>query len=139
MARTTEIDICEGLAANLNAAITGVQCNGYLLASPTAPGFEIEPGEIEYDLAMGRGLDRWTVIVRGYVSEISDIGGQNKLRKWRASSGSQSVKAAIQTDKTLGGVVSDLRVVRTSRYLRFGTNPVYLGAEWEVEVYGTGV
>ena len=132
-----------GLAANLNAAIPGIQCNGYLLASPTAPGFEIEPGEVQYDLAMARGLDMWTLVVRGYVSDISDIGGQKTLDSWLASSGALSVKAAIQADKTLGGSVSDLRVTTASGYRRYGaaanSNVTYLGAEWTVLVYGTGI
>lgn len=143
MARTTLDRVRSGLAANIHAAIPGIQCNGYLLSSPTAPGFEIEPGEIEYDLAMGRGLDMWTLIVRGYVSDVSDIGAQKTLDSWLASSGALSVKAAIQSDKTLGGACSDLRVAQVSGYRRYGaaanSNVSFLGAEWTVVVYGTGI
>jgi hypothetical protein len=128
------------LAANLNAAIPGVQCNGYLLASPTAPGFEIEPGATEYDQSMRRGFDLWTLTVRGYVSDITDIGGQKTLDAWLAASGGVSVKDAIENDPTLGGCVDWCRVTGNAGYRRFGfQSTTYLGSEWTVQAMATGI
>lgn len=141
MAAMSLASVRAGLAANIKAAIRDAQCNGYLLASPTAPGFEVEPSEVQYDLAMGRGVDEWTLIVRGFVGDASDIGAQKQLDAWLASSGAVSVKAAIESDRTLGGAASTLRVTQAAGYRKYGapgSNITYLGAEWTVVVDGPG-
>jgi len=143
VAATTLSAIRSGLASALTTAITDAQCTGYLLASPTAPGFEIEPGETQYDQSMQRGIDEWTLIVRGFVGDASDIGSQKQLDAWLASSGALSVKAAIEASPgTLGGAVFTLRVTQVSGYRKYGTassNVTYLGAEWTVVAHAPGV
>jgi hypothetical protein len=50
--------------------------------------------------------------------------------------GTQSVKAAIEKDRTLGGVVDTCRVVSVSNYASSDANDVlYLAVDFEVEVY----
>ena len=132
-------DIREGLAANL-AGIPGLQQSGYLLSNPTPPFAEIYPDWIAYDLAMGRGLDRWNLVVRVGVSLVTDVGAQKRLDKFIASAGATSIKAAIESDKTLDGLVDNVRVTRCDAYRVFerqGSSAV-LGAEWQVEVLATG-
>ena len=51
-------DLREGLAATL-ASITGLQQSAYLLSNPTPPTAEVQPGPVDYDLTMKRGLDKW--------------------------------------------------------------------------------
>jgi hypothetical protein len=131
--------IREALAVSLSV-IPDIQANAYLLSNTTPPVFEIEPGETEYDLAMARGLDRWTVTVRALVSAATDIGAQRFLDKLIESSGTLSVKAAIEADSTLGGAVADVSVKTCSGYRSFardGGGPL-LGAEWTVEILATG-
>jgi hypothetical protein len=132
-------DLREALASNL-AAIDGLQESAYVLANPTPPAAEVVPAPIEYDKAMGRGLDKWTFLVRVLVGLTSDIGAQKRLDKMLASAGPDSVKAALETDPTLGGAADDLIVTRCSGYRTFkregGT--LLLGAEWTTEVYASG-
>jgi hypothetical protein len=143
-------DIREGLAANLRAVLTSVQVVPYMLSSPTPPTVHLYPGGgtelIEYDLAFGRGLDRWSFTVQAFVGTSSDQGAQMKLDEFIASSGPQSVKAAVESDQTLAGALtinpgeSPVRVISCSGYRLFareGNSPV-LGAEWNVEVLATG-
>lgn len=141
---TALADIRAGLAANLSAAITDAQITGYLMSSPTPPCFEIEPLSVAYDKAMGRGHDEWRLTVRGIVSVTSDIGAQKRLDRWLKSSGGESVKAALESDRTLGGVCDDLRVedIPEPAYRHYASQSApganYLGAEWTVLVIASG-
>lgn len=137
-----------GLAANL-ATIDGLQENAYLLTNPTPPAAEIEPAPIEYDLAMQRGLDKWQFIVRVFVGMTSDVGAQKRLDTFMQSDGDTSIKAALESDPTLGGAADDLIVTKCSGYKIFAREIAtasgrgsaggpLLGAEWTVEVYAEG-
>lgn len=132
-------DIREGLAANL-AVIPDLNASPFILGNPTPPCAEIEPGPTEFDLAFDRGLDRWTFTVRVMVALSTDQGAQRLLDQMLASSGTLSVKAALESDKTLAGACADLRVTGTSGYKAFpreGGGPL-LGVEFAVEVLGIG-
>jgi hypothetical protein len=132
-----------GLAANLST-LTGIQVSPYMLANPTPPTIHLYPGgpagDIEYDLAMARGLDQWTFTVQAFVALAADIGSQVKLDQFIAPSGAQSVKAALESDDTLGGTVASVQVVSCSGYRIYvaeGRGPM-IGAEWHVEILATG-
>ncbi len=127
------------LAANL-ASISGLAQSPYMLANPTPPAAEIAPGEIRYDEAFARGLDRWQFKVRVFVGMTSDIGAQKRLDSMLASSGAGSIKAALESDRTLGGACEDLHVTGCRGYMVFtreGGNAV-LGTEFDVVVLATG-
>lgn len=146
-------DIRAGITALLRTSFPDAQCNGYLLSNPTPPAFEIELGEdgVEYDLSMGRGLDEWTFTVRGFVAQNTDIGAQKLLDVWAKSSGTGSVKAALEAAitidgtahaaRTLGGSVQTSRVISMSPYRQFSPRDgsvTYLGAEWVIRAMATG-
>lgn len=136
--------LATAIATNL-AAVTGIQISSHLLSNPTPPSAEIVVGETDYDLTMQRGGDKIIFTVRGFVSFTSDIGSSTLLRTWMATTGSSSFKAAIESDRTLGGHAATLRVTKCSGEKGFlrevhGTagrgsaqGPL-LGAEWTVEV-----
>jgi hypothetical protein len=127
--------IREGLADNL-AAISGLHASAYVRSKPPLPAAEVEPAGTTYDLAMGRGLDRFDMRVRVFVGLVSDNAAQKRLDLMLASTGATSVKTALETDRTLAGAASDLRVTSCSGYQIYGADgpsPV-LGAEWTVEV-----
>lgn len=132
-------DLREGVAANL-ASITGLQQSGYMLSNPTPPCAEVEPGPIAYDKAMQRGLDRYQLTVRVYVAFSTDIGAQKRLDEFLESTGATSIKAAIESDRTLAGACDALRVTGCTGYRAF-TLPggrIALGAEWTVEIFARG-
>lgn len=130
-----------GLAANLDA-LDGLQvpAGGYVLAQPTTPSVEIVPAPVEYDKAGSRGTDQWTFYVRVLVGTPSDVGGQKKLDKFMEPTGATSVKAALESDTTLGGAALDLWVGKCSGYRVYQREgaPAVLGAEWTVTVYAEG-
>lgn len=132
----TEDQLREGLAANL-ADVGGLHEHAYVLSNPTLPAAEIVPGPIDYDKAMGRGTDEWTFIVRVLVGTVSDVGAQKLLGRMRASSGADSIKAALESDRTLAGAARDLIVRRCSGQQTYGEGRA-LGAEWTVSVFAAG-
>lgn len=132
-----------GLAANLSA-IDGCQVSAYMLSNPTPPCLfvSIDPAEgVRYDRAMQRGLDEYSLRVHGIVAVTSDQGAQSRLDEWLASRGPGSVKAAIESDRTLGGVADDTHVtaggVDYGEYAR-ETGGSVLACVWNVKVVARG-
>lgn len=138
----------EAIRAALGAALRarfddGYQISDYLLSNPTGPGFEIDidPEGVLYDQAMGRGLDEWWFVVRGFKAQATDIGSQQTRDEWLASSGPLSVKEALEVDRTLGGACQACRVVE-AKAMTFGaasgSTVTYVGAEWRVKIMASG-
>lgn len=138
----TLFDIRAALAANLST-LRGVQVSAYVLGNPTPPCLWVRPDPsagIEYHGAMRNGLEFWHMLVQAQVGLLSDIGAQQKLDEMLATSGATSVKAALESDRTLGGVAADLKVDRCSGYQEFGRQDgsTVLGCDWSVTVYMNG-
>lgn len=133
----TVAELRAGLRANIKATIANVQVSAYILASPTPPGIHIFPGESRFDLAMNRGLDEYDFTVQAFVAWSSDQGSQAFLDELRDPINARSLKAAIESDLTLGGVCEDLRVMGISPYRNLVTmdNRSLLVSDWTVTVY----
>jgi hypothetical protein len=129
--------IREGLRAALDT-IADWQVSAYMLASPTPPAMHIFPEEIDYDGAMHRGMDTLMFTVEAFAGISSDIGAQKKLDQMLAPSGATSVKAAVEADRTLGGIVSDLHITKATGYrvyeLHGAARAPVLGCQWSVEI-----
>jgi hypothetical protein len=95
------------------------------------------PRTKEYDKAFKNGVDRRTFIVQGFVPVNEDVETQKLLDELMAPLGSKSIKALLEADKTLGGVIGGLQVTSDSGYSMqqhpagFST----LLCEWTVEVW----
>src|SRR5262245_54193773 len=119
------------------------------MAQPTPPGLQILPPSVTYDRTMQgsaaavsrHALDEWMFVVQGFVALTTDLGSQVTLDEMCAPSGTRSVKAALETDRTLGGLVSDLHVRGQSpgALVQFpnGGSPMLL-VEWQVQVLAKG-
>ena len=136
VAAVTTAQIREGIADNLKA-IPGIQASAYVLTNPQPPCVHVMRGDVTYDRAMNGGEHSWVMRVRAFVAAVSDIGGQQLLDQFVAPTGDRSIKQAIEADRTLGGVVSDLRVTQATgeqEYVRDQGGPL-LGSEFTVEVW----
>lgn len=128
-----------GIAANL-ATIQGVQVSAYTLPNPTPPTVWVFPDETDYHEASQNGLAFAKMAVRALVGTIADQGAQILMDQMLDPAGAKSVKAAIESDRTLGGLVSDLVVERHNGYQLMknpvapDTAPQYLVAQWQVLV-----
>jgi hypothetical protein len=128
-----------GLAANLTT-IPDLQVLPQLLSNPTPPCVIVFAGPTEFDKAMGRGLDTIVFIVRVLVPSAVDIEAVVNLDPYMAGSGTRSIKAAIETDLTLGGSCFGLQVTGHGGeqvFLREG-QPAALGSEFRVEIKAHG-
>ncbi len=130
--------IRDGIVTNLRGIReSGVQVSGYQTSSPTPPGIQVAAGETLFDLAMARGLDIRRFVVQAFVDFSSDTAPQALLDELLAPDGERSVKQAVESDRTLGGLVDNVRVVRVSRPAlvdRPGGSQI-LVAEFDVEVH----
>jgi hypothetical protein len=133
MATVTQIR--DGLAANL-ATISGLRTSATVPDNPNPPIAIVEPTSVNYDTTFGRGLDEYLFKITIIAGRADERSGQNKLDGYCNPSGSLSVKTAVESDKTLGGVVQNLRVSGLSTYgsITIAETP-YLAAEFAVTVY----
>lgn len=129
-------DVRKALANSLRV-IPGLQTSAYQLANASPPCAQVTRGAVEYDQAMQGGVHRPSFTVTAYVALVSDQGAQMLLDRYLAADGDLSIKQALESDRTLGGLVQDLHVTGASGeqpYARDQGGPV-LGSDWSVEVW----
>lgn len=128
-------DIRSGIATNLGT-ISGLRTAAFVPDEPKPPIAVVFPENISFDTAFGRGLDTYSFTVQVIVSKVSDRNAQSNLDAYCNPSGASSVKAAIESDKTLGGLVQDLRVTEARDYRAATINEnTYLTVTFAVTVY----
>lgn len=91
---------------------------------------------VTFDEAQNRGLDMAEVDVLVIVSRMNERGAQEKLDLYLAGTGESSVKAAIETDRTLDGSVATLRVVRASPITIEVAGVTFFAYQYEVVLHG---
>ena len=64
--------------------------------------------DLNFDFSMNRGYDQATCSILVIVGRMNESTAQDRLDGYLSSSGATSVKAAIEGDKTLGGVAQTL-------------------------------
>lgn len=127
--------IRDGLAANL-ATISGLRTVSTLPENPNPPIAVVAPSSISYDASMGRGLDTYNFTITVVVGRADGRSAQDKLDTYVSSSGSLSVKVAVESDRKLNGQCKDLRVTAMNSYGAITIGEVqYLAAEFDVVVY----
>lgn len=131
-------DVRDGLAVAANA-ISELRVSAYPIDAASTPIFIVGDIEVLFDKAMGRGLDELIVTCWLYVSRATDRGGHMKVSGYLKGSGTGSIKAALEVDRTLGGACSTMRLqsAKTGGLVDIAGNP-YFGAELTVYVAGSG-
>lgn len=133
MATLTQIRT--GLAANL-ATIPGLRTTATVPDDISPPIAVTFTSTITYDETFGRGLDRYEFSVLVIVGRVDARTSQNTLDAYCAPSGASSIKTAIESNRTLGGIIQDLRVTEMRNYGASNIQSVdYLTAEFVVTVY----
>lgn len=127
-------DLREGIAENL-ATINGLRVSPYMPDNPNPPMAVVTPQSIEYHKAFKNGFSTYNFVVAVYVGRVSERAAQASLDAYCASSGSSSIKSAIESDKTLSGRAFDLIVSEMRSYgsITIGEN-TYLTAEFDCVV-----
>jgi len=132
---TSIAQIRDGIAANLTT-ITGLRTTTTIPDNPQPPVAIIQPSSINYDRAFARGLDEYNFVVTLIVGRASERQAQRLLDLYCDGTGSSSVKTAIESNRTLTGLIQDLRVVAMRNYGTISIGDVtYLAAEFDLVVY----
>lgn len=92
---------------------------------------------IEYHKAMGGGMRIFTYNITTVTGRVDERTGQDELDAFASYDGAKSVRAALEADKTLGGVVDTLIVTSSASVnaLSQGDNQ-FITLDFTVTVYG---
>lgn len=128
-------DIRQGIATNLGT-ITGLRTASVIPEDPKPPIGIVTFDRVEYDTSMARGLDTHIFRVILVVGRVDSRGAQVNLDGYLSGSGANSVKTAIEKDKSLGGKAQSLRVSsgENLRELAIAEVP-YVAVDFIVTVY----
>jgi hypothetical protein len=125
-----------GLATNL-ATISGLRTAATVPDSINPPIAVVMPSSINYDTAFARtGGDEYEFLVMVIVGRVDERTAQNRLDAYCSGTGEGTVKAALESDKTLAGKAFSLRVTNLRNYNQLTVGDItYLAAEFVVQVY----
>lgn len=128
-------NIRSGIATNLST-ISGLRASPEIPDNPNPPMAVINLDTVDYDEAFNGGLTRYNFVVTVIVGRAAERTMQRKLDSYVQPTGEQSVKVAIESDRTLSGEVYDLRVERSNVVGSITINDqIYLAAEFTVTVF----
>lgn len=137
MAAPTVTSIRQGLSTAVQT-VPGLRASATIVDNITPPQAVVFPPTVEYDMTFGRGRDRMEFAIRVFVAG-NLRNADELLDSYCRGSGTTSVKTAVETDRTLGGVVQDCRVTRVRP---LGAEEVgsldYLAVEFTVDVIALG-
>lgn len=92
--------------------------------------------DFTFDVNNARGLDQASVDVYVIVQRISERAGQDKLDELLAGSGPKSIKTALESDRTLGGLVDTLRVISAESGTYQTGDQTFLSYRYNLAVWG---
>ena len=92
--------------------------------------------DFTFDIDNMRGLDQASVDVYVIVQRISERTGQDKLDNFLAGSGNGSIKTAIESDRTLGGLVDTLRVISAESGTYNSGDQSFLSYRYNLTIWG---
>ncbi len=125
-------DLRDGIAERLET-VPNLRVSATFLDAPRPPVAMVLPERVDYDLNANRGADTFFFLISLLVGRADDRAAQRNIDTYIVGAG--SVKAAIEADRTLGGVANTARVTEMRNYGQVSVGDVvYLGVEFEVEV-----
>lgn len=126
--------IRDGLAANV-ATISGLRVAKEIPDNPNPPVAVIMLSNVSYDGAMHGGLVTYNFVITIIVGKVAEREAQRKLDGY-VSTGTGSLKKAVESDKSLGGSAYDVRVSEMTNIGTVSLGEVnYLAADFAVQVY----
>ena len=92
--------------------------------------------DFTFDIDNARGLDQASVDVYVIVQRLSERTGQDKLDNFLAGSGKGSIKTAIESDRSLGGLVDTLRVISAESGTYTSGEQSFLSYRYNLTIWG---
>lgn len=139
MAYTDLVAVMKGIEERL-ATIPDLRTSAYVADQINPPQAVVAVPPIDnYRMSFGRGTFSIRPQIYVFVSAALDRVGQQALAEFANPAGSRSIAAAIEADRTLGGVVQEC-VVESFRPLGFEEvgQLGYYGGVFEIRVIGSG-
>lgn len=126
-------DIRAGIATNL-ATIPGLRTSAEIPDNPNPPVAIVSLDSVNYDRAYAKGLVEYNFTVTVIVGRSAERIAQRALDTY-ISTGANSIKNAIELDKSLGGKAYDCRVASLNSIGSIQLNDnTYLAADFTVTV-----
>lgn len=127
-------DIRNAIVNNLSA-ITGCQKVAYRSGNPTPPAIVVA--------GFGESMERvsfkaWTfeLLVQGLAGKTLNTAAERRLDQWLLPGGATDVWAALESDKTLGGKVSNCIVTSNdgTQVITLDNGTEVLGTTWHLQI-----
>ena len=140
MAAPTIQQVMDGIGTRL-ATIAGLRVAAYVPDQVNPPQAVVDfPGVIDYHAAFAHGIFRFDPTVTILVSQSIDRVGNKALGNYASPTGTNSIHAAIEGDRSLGGVVDDCFVVDFRRMTQEEFNGLgYYGGVFTLRVLAKGI
>jgi hypothetical protein len=128
-------DIRKGLSGQL-ALVRGLRVSEHVPEQLNPPAAVITRAEVDYTQAMSGGLTMWSMQVQLVAGRMADQQSQRQIDAWLSWDGDQSVRQAIEADRTLGGNCQTSRVTTAEALatIQVGDSE-YIGVTINVTVY----
>ena len=125
----------DALGKNIES-ISGIRVYDSIPDVPVPPAAIVGQLDFTYDINNARGLDQASVDIFVIVQRISERAGQDKLDELLAGTGNKSIKTAIESDRSLGGLVNTLRVISAESGTYVSGDITFLSYRYNVTVWG---
>jgi hypothetical protein len=135
MAMTNINGVRDALKKNLQT-ITGLRVYDLIPDVVVPPCAVVGQLDFTFDIDNARGLDQASVDIFVIVQRISERSGQDKLDNFLAGSGSGSIKTALESDRTLGGLVDTLRVISADSGTYTSGEQSFLSYRYNLTIWG---
>jgi len=102
-------DIRKGLAGQLGK-VRGLRVSEQVPEQINPPAAVITRATVDYSVNANGGLTEWSMQVQLVAGRMADQQSQRQIDAWLSWDGPQSVRAALEADRTLGGGCQTSRV-----------------------------
>jgi hypothetical protein len=127
--------IRQKLATNIGT-VTGLRTSAELIDNPSPPIALVNLDSVDYHQAFQNGTTIMNFTVSLIVGRSAERTMQRKLDAYLSPTGAQSVKAGIESNRSLDGACDDLVVSAASSIGSITINDqTYLAAEFQITVY----
>jgi hypothetical protein len=123
-----------GLATNMGT-IAGLRTYADIPDDPMMPAAVVQLGSVSYNQAFKKGLTEYSFVVTVIFGRLATKQAQQNL-DGLISTGTGSLKTAIESDRTLGGNAFDTRVAEMTNITSVTIGDItYLSADFAVTVF----
>jgi hypothetical protein len=122
------------LATNLGT-ISGLRTYADIPDNPAMPCAIVQLASTTYDNAFNKGLTEYSFVITAIFGRIATSSAQRNLDAL-ISTGERSLKAAVESDRTLNGQAYDVRVTEMNNLTSVTIGDItYLSADFAVTVF----